>query len=456
MPTLQQDFTRGPIGPHLVRFSIPFLLSNFVQSLYSVADMYIVGLFDGAEAIAGVTIGGQITMIVSVVTIGLAMGGSVLIAQYFGAERMRDVSETIGTIFSFLVLLSVAVTVVMLLLSRPMLALINTPPEAFRDALVYLRICLCGNAFIFGYNAISAIQRGLGDSKRPLFFVSIACAVNIGLDFLMIGGLGLGAAGAALATITAQAFSMALAMLYLRRRKYVFDFKRESFRIHWDKVRLIFRIGLPSSVQNVLVHISFLLMTTLVNGFGVYASAAVGIVGRFNSFAIMPASAMSMSISSMTGQNVGAGLHDRARRIMFVGMAISLLISAVLFILSQLFPGAIIAFFSDEPEVVAFGIRYLRGFSFDYLVVPFAFCFTGLITGSGHTAFSMFAGCLTSLLLRIPVAWLFSTSALGIFGIGLAAPIASLGSVLMSCWFVMSGRWKRNVTGIQREAEAFS
>jgi len=453
MAKLQQDFTKGPIGPLLIRFSVPFLLANFMQSLYSVTDMYIIGLYEGAEAMAGVNLGGQIMMIVSVLTIGLAMGGSVLVAQYYGAEKMRDVSETIGTVFSFLVLMSFAITIVMLLLSRPILALINTPLEAFPAALAYLRICLLGNVFIFGYNAISAIQRGLGDSKRPLIFITIACVLNVGLDFLFIGTLGLGAEGAAWASIIAQATSMALAMLYLRRSKYVFDFRRESFRIHWDKVRLIFRIGLPNSVQNVLVHISFLLMTTLVNGFGVYASAAVGIVGRFNGFAIMPASAMSMSIASMTGQNVGAGQYDRARRIMFVGMAIVTVTSLLLFTLSQLFPHAIIGIFSDQPDVIAVGVMYLRGFSFDYLFVPFSFCMIGLITGSGHTAFSMLVSCVTSLALRMPIAWLLSTSALGVFGIGLAAPAASFGAMLLAGWFVASGRWKRNVTGIRREAE---
>lgn len=416
------------------------------------ADMYIVGLYGDAAALSGVNIGSQITNLVAVLTIGLAQGGTVLVAQYYGARQMKDVSETIGTMFSFLVLLSAGMTVVMLLLSRAMLQLINTPPEALESAHAYLRICLLGNVFIFGYNAISAVQRGLGDSKRPLMFVSVACAVNVVLDFLFVGGLGMGAAGAALATIIAQAISLLLAVLYLRRSDFVFDFKRESLRIHWDKVKLIFRIGLPSSAQNLLSNLSFLLMTTLVNGFGVYASAAVGIVGKLNGIAIMPSSAMSMSVSSLAAQNIGAGKHDRALKAMVYGIVISFAVGAVMFGVSLLWPDALIGIFSDDPNVLALGRDYLRGFSYDYILVPFAFCLMGLITGSGHTTFSLICGSMTSLFLRMPTAWLLSQTALGLTGVGLAAPIASLGGALLSAWFVITGRWKRDATGIGQRA----
>lgn len=456
MPRLERDLTQGSVAGQLIRFSLPFLLANLVQSLYSVADMYIVGLFNDAASLSGVNIGGQITHLVSILTIGLAQGGTVLVAQYYGAKRMRDVSETIGTMFSFLMLLSVAITAVMLLLSRPLLQLINTPPESLPEALSYLRICLLGNVFIFGYNAISAVQRGMGDSKRPLVFVSIACALNVVLDLLLVGALRMGAAGAAIATILSQAVSMALAMLYLRRNDFAFDFRLQSFRIRWEKVRMIFRIGLPNSLQSVLVSTSFLVMTTLVNGFGVYASAAVGVVGKINSLAIMPASAMNMSISSMAAQNIGAGKHDRAMRALGIGILISLCIGALMFFVSWAFPDALISLFSDEAEVHRLGREYLRGFSFDYLAVPFAFCMTGLLIGAGHTTFSLLAGLLSSLIIRVPAAWLLARAGYGLMGIGLAAPIASLISALLSAWYILSGRWKRSVTGIgqaQHQAE---
>lgn len=453
MTNLRQDFTSGNIGGHLIRFSLPFLLANFVQSLYSVADLYIVSKFNGAASIAGVNIGGQITHLVSVFTIGLALGGTVLVAQYFGAKKMRDVSETVGTVFTLLMLLSVCLTVIMLALSRPILTLIQTPPESLSEALSYLRICMLGNVFIFGYNAISAVQRGLGDSKRPLIFVSIACAMNVILDLLLVGWLSMGATGAALATIASQATSMLIAIRYLRRNNFAFDFTPKSFRIHWDKVRMIFRIGLPSSVQNVLVNLSFVLMTTIVNGFGVYAAAAVGIVGKFNSIAIMPASAMGMSVSSMVGQNVGAGLHDRAKKTLLYGIAISMAVGVTMFAIATLKPEWIVGIFSADPEIIPIGVSYLRGFSFDYLCVPLAFCMSGLISGSGHTTVSLITAALTSIILRMPAAWFLSRTSLGVMGIGLAAPIASVGGALLSCLYIVSGRWTRDVTGIRRAEE---
>lgn len=449
MARLEQDFTEGNVGKLLVQFSLPFLLSNLVQALYNVADMFIVGLFNDAASLSGVNIGGQITNLVAILTIGLAQGGTVLVAQYYGAKKIRDVQETIGTIFSFLVLLSIILTVIMFALSGPMLHLINTPAESFDEALAYLRICLLGNVFIFSYNAIAAVQRGLGDSKRPFIFITIACILNIFLDLLLVGVFGMGAGGAALATIIAQAISVLLSILYLRRSNFIFDFKRSSFRIHWEKVRLIFRIGLPSSVQNLLGNLSFLLMTMLVNGFGVFASAAVGVVGKFNSFAIMPSSAMSMSVSSMAAQNIGAGHYDRARKSLTYGIGISMGIGMVMFVIAQLFPEWIIRIFSSETEVIEMGIQYLRGFSFDYICVPVAFCLNGLITGSGHTTFSLITGTLASLVLRMPMAWLLSGTGLGLTGIGLAAPIASIGGALLSTWFVATGRWKKDVTGIR-------
>lgn len=448
MARLEQDFTQGHIGGLLVRFCLPFLLSNLVQSLYSVADMLIIGLFNDAASLSGVNIGGQITNLVAVMTIGLAQGGTVLVAQYSGAKRYEDVSQTIGTMFSFLMLLSLGLTVVMLALSHPILSLIQTPPESFGEALAYLRICLLGNVFIFGYNAISAVQRGLGDSKRPLIFVSIACALNVVLDLLLVGVFKMGAAGAALATIASQAVSLILAVLYLRRSDFVFDFKKESFHIRWDKVRMIFRIGIPSSAQSLLVNLSFILMTTLVNGFGVFASAAVGVVGKINSFALMPSSAMSMSISSMTGQNIGAGQHDRALQALRYGIAISLGVGLLMFIVSQCFAAQLMSIFSSDPQVIRLGVSYMRAFSFDYLVVPFAFCLNGLLIGAGHTTFIMISAMFTSIVFRMPVAWVLSKTGLALAGIGLAAPIASVVSTLLSLWFITSGRWKRDVTGI--------
>lgn len=461
MSKLQRDFTTGPIGRGMIAFAMPFLLSNILQALYGAVDMWVVGNFSAADAtvrtavLSGVNIGSQITNLVAMMVSGLTVSGTVMVGQYVGARKPKDASETVGTMFTLLFLAGLALTILMIVLSGPLLRLLDTPAEAFPHAQQYLNICLSGTLFIFGYNAISAIQRGLGDSVRPLIFVGVACVINIVLDLWMVKGLGMGAAGAAWATVIAQAVSLGMAAWYLSRSRFIFDFKLSSFKIKKDKMRLMIKLGIPSSVQSIIVNISFLVMTALVNGIGGYvASAAVGVAGKFNSFAILPAVAMSSSVSAFAAQNIGARRHDRAKKALGVGVAMALGISAAVFVLVQLFPGEIIAFFDQNPDTIANGIEYMRTFSFDYLLVPILFCINGLIMGAGHTTFTLLTASLSSLLLRIPVAVVFgSVLGWGLKGVGLAGPAASTAGVALASWFLFSGRWLKDKTGISRDTE---
>jgi len=460
MSSTQRDFTQGPIAKGMVAFSLPFLLSNILQALYGAVDMLVVGNYSdpdpavSATILSGVNIGSQITHMVAMMVSGLTVSGTVMVGQYIGAKKQKDASETVGTMFSLMALVGLALMAVMMVFADPILRLLDTPPEAFEHAKTYLMICLGGTLFIFGYNAVASIQRGLGDSVRPLVFVGIACAVNVALDLWLVKGLGMGAAGAAWATVIAQAVSLILSALYLGKNKFIFDFKWRSFRIQKEKMKLMVKLGIPSSVQSIIVNISFLVMTALVNRIGgAIASAAVGVVGKFNSFAILPAVAMSSSVSAFAAQNIGAGLYDRAKKCVGVGIGIAMAISAVVFVSVQLFPGPIIGVFSPNEEVIKNGVEYMRSFSFDYLLVPVMFCLNGLIMGAGHTRFTLLSASLSSLLLRIPVAILLgSVLGWGLMGVGLAGPAATLASVALSGWFVLSGRWKKDQTGIRREA----
>lgn len=452
MSELSKDLTQGSVGKNLIKFSLPFLLANLIQALYSVTDMLVVGWYSGEAGISGVAIGSQVTMLVTNFVVGFTVGGTVLVAQYFGAKRERDVRESIGTLFTLLAAAAVVMTAVFIALSEPALKLLNTPAESFSNAKTYLNICMLGTVFIFGYNAVSSILRGLGDSKRPLWFVAIACALNVGLDFLFVGAFGMSSAGAAAATVISQGVALVLSVLYLRSKEFLFDFRLSSFKMHRDKLSGIFRIGLPSSVQNVVVSLSFLVMTAIANRFGVDASAAMGVVAKFNGFAILPAIAMSMSISSMAGQNIGAGEPGRAKRTMWIGMRISFCISAAIFALVQLFPQEVLRIFSDKPAVIDAGVDYLRTFSFDFLAVPFLFSFNGLIIASGHSLFSMLNGVSAALLLRAPLAYLFGVAlGWGMAGIGIAAPGASFGALMAAFVFVQSGRWKRGGLKVGKE-----
>ena len=445
MSKFEHDLSQGDVVKQLIAFSLPFLLSNIIQSLYGMADMVIVGQFCGVNAMSGVNIGGQITQLLTNLVVGLSAGGTVLIAQYLGYGAKKELKETIGTLFSSLLVLGIVLTAGMVFLRTPLLRLINTPSESFAQAQDYLFITALGTIFIFAYNALSAIMRGMGDSRRPLIFVGIACVANVGLDLLLVGGLGMAAFGAALATVISQALSVVLCILYLRKNDFVFDFQLSSFRFHKERLKMLIKIGLPTSVQNAVTGVSFLFLTSMVNSIIVIASAAVGAVGKFNSFALLPSSAMSTSISAMSAQNIGAGKMDRAVKTLTTGMLISAIIGTLIFALVMLFPAPALRLFCDDPALIDSGIRYLRSFSFDYLLAPVAFTFNGLFIGAGHSTFSLINSMISAVILRVPAAYLLGIYMnLGLFGLGLGAPIATLASACLGLGYFLSGRWKRS------------
>ncbi len=441
----RKDLTEGSVSKQLIRFAIPFLLSNLLQALYSVADMIIVGRFRGKNGITGVNIGSQINILVTGAALGLAVGGTVLIAQYGGAHKFDEQRKTTGTLFTLYMILGIFFTVVMLLFGKPLLDILKTPAVAYQEAENYYNICMAGLIFMFAYNVISAILRGMGDSKRPLYFVLIAAVTNIVGDLILCGLFNMGAAGAAYATVGAQALSVILSIAYLLKNKFFLEYTRKDFRIDKEKAKMLLKIGLPSSVQQVVVSFSFLTLTALVNSLpnaGI-ASACQGIGGKVNSFAILPALAMSSAVSSMAGQNIGAGEIARAKKTMLNGMGISFGISLVVFVIVQLFPKQIISLFDINPEVIALGTDYVRFIAIDYLLTPFVFCMNGLAIGAGYTNFALFNACFSSILVRVPFAYIMvMVSDMGFNGVGLATGLASLSSIIVGAIFVAKGKWK--------------
>ena len=442
----RQDLTKGSVGKQLIKFAIPFLLSNLLQAFYSVADMIIVGRLCGTHGITGVNIGSQINILVTGAAFGLAVGGTVLIAQYGGAKKIDEQRKTIGTLFTAYMILSIICTAVMLLLNTTLLDLLKTPDVAYIEAQNYYNICMSGLVFMFAYNVISAILRGMGDSKRPLYFVIIATVVNIIGDIILVGPFKMGAAGAAYATIFAQALSVVLSIIYLAKNHFFAGYSKSDFKIDKEKMKMLLKLGLPSSVQQVVVSFSFLSLTALVNSLPIadIASACQGIGGKVNSFAILPALAMSSAVSSMAGQNIGAGETARAKKTMLTGMGIAFAISVVVFAIVQLFPEFIISLFDTNPAVLEIGAQYLRFIALDYVFVPFVFCMNGLAIGAGYTNFALFNACFSSILVRVPFAYLvFHFTDMGFNGIGLATGMASLASIIVGIIFVASGKWKK-------------
>jgi putative MATE family efflux protein len=454
LSAFQKNMTEGSVTKHLIRFSLPFLAANLLQAFYNMADMLIVGWYGGPVGAAAVGSGGTVTILLINMISGLAVGGTVMIAQYIGAKREDDVAKTVGTMFTLYAVAAVFFTAVMLISGRSILKLLNTPSESFDETLGYLNICMGGTVFVFGYNAVSAVLRGMGDSRHPLIFVLISTVANIILDIIFVGPLDMGAAGAAWATIIAQALSFVLAVAFLRRNNFIFDFRPRSFRIDKNIALQLLKIGLPTSIQGTLVSFSFMWLTRLANDIaGIVGQTSISIAGKVNSVAILPAFAMQASVSSMAGQNLGAGKPERAKKTMFVGMGLAFAFSSVVFILVNALSEQVVTLFigsgnTELPaEVVARciseGSRYIRCISYDYLIASLHFCINGLAISAGQTMFSLLNASASSLLLRVPAAWILGIRlGWGLPGVGFAAPIAGLGSLTIGIIYLISGRWR--------------
>ena len=442
----EKDLTEGSVAKQLIIFAAPFIISNLIQSLYSVADMVIVGNFAGLNAMAGVFNGSQLTMLVTNAVIGLSVGATVLIGQYLGSGKKHEVTQVIATLFTVLGILGAVLMALTPLCQDAMLKLMKVPAEAYDEAREYFFICMMGTLFVFAFNALSSVMRGMGDSKHPLVFVGVAAVANIALDVVLVKFCSMGAAGAAYATIFSQAFSVVLCVLYMRKNEFPFDFKPSSFRIHRETLSLLFKIGLPTMVNNIATSISFVFLATLANDISVQASAAVGAVGKFNGFAILPAIAISSAISAMVAQNFGSNKMDRVKKTALYGTLMAVGITAVIFTLVRIFPEPVLRVFCDDDEMTRLGCEYLKSFSFDYIIVPFQFCLNGLFIGTGHTLISLFSGIAGAILFRIPACYILGvTLEMGLAGIGLGAPIASAASLVISVVFLLSGKWKKPV-----------
>ncbi|MDO5581361.1 MAG: MATE family efflux transporter [Planctomycetia bacterium] len=439
----QTDLLKGSIPKTLFFFALPFLLANFIQALFGAVDMIIIGWYEPSESIAAVSLGAQISMIIIRIAGGLTVGGTILMSQYYGAGRLQDTKETIGTILTLFSIVALVLTVLMFLLVDPFLLLLQTPKEAFQETRQYVLICSLGNIVIFGYNSISAILRGLGDSKSPLWFIAIACIINILLDLLFIGQFRWGVAGAAIATVLAQLASVVFAVFYLKRSNFLFKFEWSNFRICREKVPSVFRLGIPVTVQDMLTSTSFLFITAIVNSLGYTATAAVGISSRFVMFAMLPSISFAMALAALVAQNMGANQQQRARTSFFLGIFFSLFFALPFFLWAQISPESIMRIFGADPEVVRAGTLYMKSFSFDFLLVAFVFCQTGFFNGCGRTRFVMVNGIIAALLLRLPLSWLFGIGMNGdLWMIGLAAPLASFVQIFVGFLYLRRNRWK--------------
>ena len=383
------DLTEGNILTRLLLFAVPFLIANIWQSLYGAADLLVVGKYCGAESVAAVATGTQVTQIITSLITGLTLGSTILIGKYMGCGDIERVKKTIGTTLTVFFLFALLLTLLLIAFGKPLLRLLDTPEDSFALTYRYVAVCAAGNVFICGYNAISAILRGYGDSLRPMIFVGIACVINIVLDVVFVKEWGMGVEGTAFATIISQGISMILAVAYLKWKKFIFDFKPKSFRPVGAVAKELAAVGIPISFQELMVRISFLYLMAVMNRCGVYAAAIVGIGSKFDVFAMLSATSIANALAAFTAQNMGAGKPKRARKALWYGMGFALFVAALFWGWAQVNPASMIRVFSKSPEIVQAGIPFFRSCSYDYLMVAMVFCLNGYLNGREKTVWTM-------------------------------------------------------------------
>ncbi len=454
---MQYDLTSGNLFRKMVQFAVPYLIACFLQTFYGMADLFIMGQFNGAAAVSAVSIGSQVMHMLTVVIVGLAMGTTVCISRSVGAGDARQGSLFIGNSIILFSAFAAAMTALLLVCTNGIIRILSTPPEAVPQTRAYLTICFIGIPFITAYNVVSSIFRGLGDTRSPMVFVAIAGLINVGADYVLIGPLGMGAAGAALATMGSQAFSVLLAVRSLRNRQrsagkggtareqFPIRLTRAELRPDGQAMKKLAGIGVPIAFQEGMIQVSFLVITTIANSRGVNVAAAVGIVEKVITFLFLVPSAMLSTVSAVAAQNAGAGHHDRGKRALLYGILISVGFGAVSFTVCQAKAEGIVGLFvTGEPEVVRLGAQYLRAYSLDCILAGVQFCFSGYFSAYNRSIYSFMHNIISIVLVRIPGAYLASCIyPETLYPMGLAAPMGSLLSDLI-CVGLYRRMWKRS------------
>ena len=431
------DFTQGSILKKLCRFMLPVLGALILQAAYGAVDLLVVGRFGSTSGLSAVSTGSQVLNLVTFVVTQLAMGVTVLIARYIGEKREKEIGAVLGGAAVVFTILAGCLFVLLVLFARPISVLMQAPQEALALTTSYVRICGCGILFIVAYNVLSAVFRGLGDSRSPLLFVLVACLVNVAGDLVLVAGLHLDAAGAALATVLAQAVSVVCALAILRRKKLPFTFRKSDVRLN-EQCRRFLTIGLPLALQEFLTQLSFLALCAFVNRLGLAASSGYGVASKIVSFVMLVPSALMQSMASFVAQNIGAGNVKRAKKSMFTGIAVGVAFGIVMFALVLRKGDVLAGLFSTDAEVVRRGFEYLRGFAPETIVTAVLFSMVGYFNGSNQTLWVMIQGLIQTLLVRLPLAYYMSIQPnASLTKIGMSAPVATVVGIVLNIGFFL-------------------
>lgn len=435
MKSDKADFTQGSILKKLVAFMMPVLGALILQAAYGAVDLLVVGRFGSTSGLSAVSTGSQVLNLVTFVVVQFAMGITVLIARYLGEKKPEKIGAVIGGGAIVFAIISVVLFIVMVCFAHPISILMQAPEEAVDLTASYVRICGGGIFFIVAYNLLSAIFRGLGDSKSPLLFVLVACIVNVIGDLALVAGLHMDAVGAAIATVSAQALSVVFAVILLMKKDLPFTIARKDFRLN-PQCKKFLKIGLPLALQEFLTQVSFLALCAFVNRLGLEASSGYGVACKIVNFAMLVPSALMQSMASFVSQNIGAGKKKRAKKSMFTGIGVGLVVGCLVFAL-VIFKGDMLAgFFSTDAAVIVNGYAYLKGFALETIVTAILFSMVGYFNGNNKTIWVMTQGLIQTLLVRLPLAYFMSIQPnASLTKIGLAAAISTMVGVVLNIGF---------------------
>lgn len=434
---MERNLTTGSVFKNIVVFSLPYFLSYLLQTLYGMADLYIIGQFEGVASTTAVSIGSQVMHMLTVMIVGLAMGATVSIGQAIGGGDKKKAAYGIGNTVTLFMAVSIVLTVILVVLVRPITAVMSTPADAVPGTVNYLTICFIGIPFITAYNVISAIFRGMGDSKSPMYFIAVACAANIGLDYLFMGVFHIGPAGAALGTTLSQAISVVVSLAVILKRRMGVSVSKADFKPQSPVMGQILKIGVPVAFQDGLIQIAFIVITIIANHRGLNDSAAVGIVEKVMSFLFLIPSSMLSTVSALGAQNIGANKPKRAVATLRYAVMLAVGFGIVVAVTMQFIAEPVVSLFTDAStaegaEVARLGGQYLRGYVWDCIFAGVHFCFSGYFCAVGKSGISFIHNLSAILLMRIPGVYLtskmFPTT---LFPMGLATASGSLISVII-------------------------
>ena len=444
---MKLELTSGSVMKNLLFFSLPYLLSFFLQTLYGMADLLIIGQFGSVADTTAVSVGSQVMHMLTVLIVGLAMGATVNIGQAVGGKDSRKAALFTGNTVTLFMGLSVTLTFLLLILRNAIVSAVSTPADAAAGTVDYLTICFIGIPFITAYNIISAVFRGMGDSKSPMYFIAVACAANIALDYLFIGALGMGPAGAALGTTLSQAVSVVISLIFVKMRKTDFALKKAYLKPDKQITGKILKIGVPVAMQDGFIQIAFMVITVIANRRGLNDAAAVGIVEKIIGFLFLVPSSMLSAVSALGAQNIGAKKPDRAKKTLLYAIFIAAGFGGTVAVIMQFLSGGAVSLFTDSEAVIRLGGGYLRGYAWDCLFAGIHFAFSGYFCACGKSGISFMHNIIAILFVRVPGSYLMSSMfPETLYPMGLATAAASLLSALIcAAAFVIIQRKKRDI-----------